>query len=92
MAVNRINNRPKSRHDRRIPRIDETAQHLACRVDRHAIEDDEPDAASRSLLVMGDMVIGRHAVEMAKGGKVGLKHHTIPKPGAANREWLSRFG
>ena len=53
-------------HDRRVPGADEAARHLSGRMHRLALEDDQPGAAARARLVIGDMIVRAHAVEVRR--------------------------
>lgn len=77
VAVNGIRNVPQQRDDRRVPGIDEAAGHFARRMDGLALDDDQPDAAPRAFLVIGDMSIRWLAVERAECREMRLEDETI---------------
>ena len=92
MPVDRLSHLGHARHDYRVPGIDEAARHLAGRVDGLALEDDKPDAAACPFLMIGNVVIGGHAVGMAERREVRLKHDAVAQRNAPDREGTEQMG
>ena len=86
VRVDGLGDLAKARNDRRVPCVDEAPGHLAGRMDRLAFEHDQPDAATGPLLMVGHMIVRRHAVEGAEGGEMRLKDEPIAKLDVENAE------
>ena len=71
LRVHRVRHRPVRGHDGGIPRVDEAPRHLAARVHRLALGDDQPDAAAGPLRVVRGVVVGRAAGGGAERREVG---------------------
>ena len=79
-------------NDLGIPGIDETPRHLARRMDRLALEDDEADTAPGAFLMIGGVSIGRHAIQIAERREMRLKHETVAQFHRADGEWREQEG
>src|SRR5262245_11003915 len=77
MLVNPLGDTLVGGDGRRVPGVNEPTGHLACRVYRLALHGDQCDPATRALLVICRVSLGRHPIEGAEGGVVRLKDEAV---------------